>query len=458
MFALAMRMMPAAAASTGIPNGSATPLADGRARRLDVDLHRTAEEPIGMQAAEDDVGVRHRRLRAAAAVRRGTGIGPRAVRADVQALAFVEPGDAAGAGPDGIDLDHRQLHGMAGHFAVRGHAQLAVVDQRDVGAGAAHVDAQQTARAHRLPDALHRERAAGGAGRDQPDRIIPGGGDGQRSAVRLHQQHVCVRKQPPHARGHLFEVSLDQRHGGRVQRHRAHALELPDLAADVVRGGDAHPGQPLPQPVADPRLVVRVPERVEQADRHRLGRVVPDGLDQRVALRPVGLREDFPRRRGAFADAVPALARHHRERLVLHEVVHVRAEVTPDLQHVAESRGGHQRAFRQLVLQDRVGDQGRAVHEQRDLRGVDGGEPEPALDGLDQRARRVGPAAGDLRDGDLAGLLLQDRDVGEGPADVHAESYAAHVSPLPMPGPAQPEPRHARSAHGQKSNNCMILR
>ena len=79
-----------------------------RPRRVERDA--TREVGGGVEVAEQEVGVGHRRLRPAAPVARGAGLGPRRARARPGALRRASrPSDRAAAGADRVDVDHRQL-------------------------------------------------------------------------------------------------------------------------------------------------------------------------------------------------------------------------------------------------------------------------------------------------------------------------------------------------------------
>jgi hypothetical protein len=112
MLLLAMRTM----ASAGLLDAMADALGDGchgAPRRRGVELHPAAEEEVGVDAAEHDVGVGGGGLAAAAAVAGRAGHGAGALRPDAQQPALVDPGDRAAAGADGADVDHRHLDRQA---------------------------------------------------------------------------------------------------------------------------------------------------------------------------------------------------------------------------------------------------------------------------------------------------------------------------------------------------------
>ena len=75
------------------------------ARPARAERHAPVEELRGAQPPEHDVGVGHRRLVAAAPVAGRARLGARALRPDAQRAARVDPGDAAAAGADRLDLE-----------------------------------------------------------------------------------------------------------------------------------------------------------------------------------------------------------------------------------------------------------------------------------------------------------------------------------------------------------------
>src|SRR5215475_6922979 len=92
MFSFTTRWMPQAAAVTSSPSGCAT-----------VEAHAAAEEELGVEIAEQQVGVGDGGLAAPEVVAGGPGIGARAVGADLQQAHAVHARNRAAAGSD---LDH----------------------------------------------------------------------------------------------------------------------------------------------------------------------------------------------------------------------------------------------------------------------------------------------------------------------------------------------------------------
>ena len=153
----------------------------------------------------------------------------------------------------------------------------------------------------------------------------------------------------------------------------------------------------------------------------------------------VGLVKLLERRavgQGALRHVEAQIARHERARVLQHQVVEIVALLAPDLDRVAEALGGQQRGPRAFALDDRVGDQRGAVDEMLHLGGFDSG----LLQGLDQhgldRLRRIGRRGQHLADGERAGLIVHHDQIGEGAADVHADtvtfapSFGLHLRKL----------------------------
>ena len=105
---LATRTIPAAVSSGSSPSAAASAPTAARGR-VGVERDAAGEARVGGEVAEQQVGVGHRRLGAAAAVTGGPGLGAGRARADPQRAAGVAPADRAAAGADRVDVDHRQL-------------------------------------------------------------------------------------------------------------------------------------------------------------------------------------------------------------------------------------------------------------------------------------------------------------------------------------------------------------
>ena len=271
-----------ATATTPSAASSALPMpSDSSAVRggVDVQLEVGGDRRVRGQAAEDQVRVGHRRLGAAAAVARGSGVGARALRADAQRAAAVHPADRAAAGADRVDVDHRQADRQPRDLALHGELGLgaALGEEERVAARPAHVEAH----GGRLGDDPRGDRPAGRAAQQHRRRVR--GGLLERGHAAAGKHHVRLGQ--PGRLGRLAqpaEVAAGRRAERRVDRDRRRALELPHLGGHLVRGDDEGIRQRLAQQLGHALLVRRIAEREEQAD--------GDGLDAGAREAPGRLR------------------------------------------------------------------------------------------------------------------------------------------------------------------------
>ena len=119
---------------------------------------------LGLDLSDADISVGDRQ-RAAAAVAGGAGIGAGGVRADAHTGA-IEVQNGAAAGRHGVDRHHRCSHPNAGDRGLEGALEGAGV-QRDVGGGAAHVEADDLVQPGHRGGARGADDASGGAGEDR---------------------------------------------------------------------------------------------------------------------------------------------------------------------------------------------------------------------------------------------------------------------------------------------------
>src|SRR3546814_75659 len=150
-----------------------------------------------------------------------------------------------------------------------------------------------------------------------------------------------------------------------------------------------------------------------------------------------------------LAHLQPAVARDHR----LEDAAQAPgggAVAAAHLQHVAEPGCGDDAGRGPAPLQQRVGADRGAVHH----RGDRGDPVDPRLDPGEDALGLVRTGRRDLADLGAAGDLVEDEDVGEGPADVDADHItsahgaSAHEAALPrsVPVAAWSTPRSAVSA------------
>ena len=186
MRASATRTIASAAASTSRPSGPADMRGDGRARRRHVEPG-LADRPLGIDAAEHDLGVRQRRPRIAAAVAGRSRHRAGAIRSDLQEPAAIDRGDRAAAGADGGDLHHRGAdHQAEIDRGLGGERGPAAGHDRDVERGAAEIAGDDVVVAGGARDRGAGDDAGGRAGQRGAHRQPTRGFGRHHAAVRLH--------------------------------------------------------------------------------------------------------------------------------------------------------------------------------------------------------------------------------------------------------------------------------
>ncbi len=299
-----------------------------------------------------------------APVARGPGHRARALRPHVEDAARVHPRDRAAARAERVDVDARQRDLARAHRLVAGEVRLAALEQRDVGAGAAHVEGDEVALAEQaggVPasrDAARRAREH--RARGQPHRVRDGGD----AAVRLHDQHVALVAGLAQARAQAAQVAAQHRAHVGVHHGGAEALVLLDLREHVRGERHVGVGQEAREQLPGLALVARIAVGVQVADRDRADARRAQPADRRLRR---GLRER--RLHGAveahpLGHVEPPRARHQGHGRRHAEVVAVVLEALAHLDHVAVPRGGQHADLRALALEQRVGGHRGAVHDE----------------------------------------------------------------------------------------------
>ena len=206
-----------------------------------------------------------------------------------------------------------------------------------VAARAAHVEAERG----RLGDDPRRDGAAGRAGEQHRGRVLggllqrrhPAGGEHH---VRLGQARLLGGGAQP------AQVAAGRRAERGVDRRRRRALELAHLGGDLVRGDHERLGQLRPQDLRHARLVLRVAEGEQQADRHGFDACAREAPGRPLHARLVELANHALRAHPLVdLDAQAPLDHRRRRRLV--QAIEVRARLAAEEQQVAEALGGDER-------------------------------------------------------------------------------------------------------------------
>ena len=345
-----------------------------------VGRHRqvTRGERPGRDVAEDDVGVGHRRLLAAAPVAGGPRRGARAPRPDLQRPGGIEPGQAAAPRSDLCDVDRRdpdQLAAAAEEAAARGELgadlvllaprDAAVLDQRRLRRRTAHVERDRVVEPERLGEPERGDdagRRAGLEGVDRADRRVGGRHHAPGGLHDLEWRRAC---EVGDARADVVEVAGHQRPDVRVHGRRRGALVLLLLAQDLGGERDRHVRQLRPQHLAQQPLVLGIEVGVEKADgnRFQIGRPKLPGDPPRLLAREGAHRLSGGRHPLVDLEAQPP--RDERLGLAPEVVVEMWHPHPPQLEDVPKAQRRHDRRPRAELLEHRVRRHGRPVDDLR---------------------------------------------------------------------------------------------
>lgn len=373
----------------------------------------------GAQSAEGDVGVAVRRLRAAGVVAGRPGGGARGLGTVAQRPRLVEPGERAAAGADRQDLNAREDDRVAVlDRPLLGDAQLAVVDETDVGARPAHVEPDGVGVAGLDGEVSRRDGTGGDARGREPDREAVDHPRRHRSATGVQEEQVTVVAVGGEFVAQPVDVSGDQRREHGVGSGRVEAFVLEDLGQDLGRRAQVHPRQLLGEDLAHPSLVSRVGVGVDEAHGDGLDLALLEEPGDLAGLDLVERLDDLARIVDPLGDLEAVAAADVGAADVLVGVPQVVLRAVTDLQDVAESARRHHRGLGETPGDEGVRGDGRAVGEEGDGRQID----LAALHTVDDGPHRVVGSGRHLGDADVPGVFVDDADVGEGAADVDGDA------------------------------------
>ena len=161
--------------------------------------------------------------------------------------------------------------GVAVDLAAVGDLHLAVLDERDVVARAAHVDDEAVLRPGRAGVREPRHRPAGRPGQHRRRGDVGDDLGGRDAAVGLHDEQDAAEVLLGQALDEPLDVAAQHRADVGVHRRRRHALVQAHLREDLRGDRQEDVGRELADHVGDLALVGVVRVGVHEADRDRLG-------------------------------------------------------------------------------------------------------------------------------------------------------------------------------------------
>ena len=175
------------------PQRLADGLDDAGADTFEVGRRRIAGERGGVDTSEHRVGVGHRRGIAASPVADRTGARAGALGPDPEQPAGIDPGDAASARADGVDIDQGEMqrHRVGQVLLVRG-GRTAVADEGQIEARAPHVAGEHVVEPGRPAEPGRGNRAGRGTRQHRLCRGMARGAGGHHPPVALHQEELVL--------------------------------------------------------------------------------------------------------------------------------------------------------------------------------------------------------------------------------------------------------------------------
>ena len=271
--------------------------------------------------------------------------------------------DRAAAGRDARDIEAAQRNALPREHAVGGQRRLPVRDQRDIGAGPAHVERHQIGNAEQIGAATAAGNAAGRSRQHRARGKTRGFSDRRHAAMRQHDEQTALEAGLVKTLLEIGQIAPHDRLDIGVHDRGRDALIFLDLRQHVAGSGDADIRQFSRQAFDRGKFMGGIEIGMQEANRDR-GRAGfldrGDGIAERGGIERY---QDLATRLQPFAHAKTPLARHQRLRRRRAQIVAVGLEAFAHLDDVAMAFGGEQRDFRALALQQRVGGNRRAMHQ-----------------------------------------------------------------------------------------------
>ena len=271
---------------------------------------------------------------------------------------FIHPGDTASARAHGMDVDHRGGDLPAGLKLLIGDVGNPVLNQRNVGAGAAHVEGDDLGFLQQLPDVRGGADASCRAGQDSPHRHEAGVFYRGHSAVGLHDQHVTQLGVCLEPLIQARKIAAEHRSDVGVDHRSTQAVELLDLGNHLMGEGSVRVGKAAAYDFRSLLLMGGVEVREQETHRQRFGPLLDQvlqvfdqcGLVQRPFHHTVGAN--------SFRDAYPQVTGRQRLGGRHPQVVPVLFQSLAHLQQVTETVGGYEAHPCPFPFHQRVGRDG----------------------------------------------------------------------------------------------------
>ena len=323
--------------------------------RRHIQLALATQKIRGIQIAQHQIGIRHRRFRAALPISRRPRHRAGAARTHLQRTARTDMADGTTTRAKRHDIQAFKRNALTGHIAATAKRGIAFLDQRNIGGGAANIKSDQI-----LPEAAFRERHARRNTTRRPRQRRA-----RRQARRFfHRRHATMREdhenRPAIAR--LFQPPAQPRqitrdNGADIGIHRRgrKPFKFLDLRQNLSRGRNENPRQRLAQRLGGGVFVPRVAPGMEETHCNSfnifLAQLLNGGIEGSV------IQRDFhpPIRAQPFTHRKPQAARHQRGGGGQAHIVAFGLQPFAHFNHIAMPFRGEHRNLRPLAFQKRIG-------------------------------------------------------------------------------------------------------
>ncbi len=376
---------------------------------------------MGIDASDDDIGIGHGRLCAAAPVRCRTGLSTRAAWSDFECASWIEPGNAATASADLDDIDdghsQRVASGCRSTFnkIIACKPDRALFDQRGLGCCAADIQRNTVRLPYQLANHRCTDHATHGSRFNQLNRSTTRRLKARDTPVGLHRvTRLLVYANLVESRRERIEIASCHRFDIGIQHGSTGTWEFAPLVGQLVGSRNINLRPLSARDLNRSLFVCGIGVGVQETD--------SDGLDTQTPCFRYGCpyiifhqwRQDFTFIGDAFCDLQAQLARDKRSGLGEEKVVEVRSIGALDFEHIAEAACSDQSGPGPFALGQRIDDDSGAVGQK--LHAAQIGLFHHRNHALFKvRGRRRG-----LFQADLPGCFIEVNEVGKGTANVNS--------------------------------------
>ena len=398
-------------------------LGDGLLRQTCVECLQQAatQRPVRGNAAQEHVGIGHGGAGVAAPITGRAGNAAGRLGAYLEHAARIDRSDGATTGTDGLDLNHGRAHHQPKFDGcLCGQCRFATGHQRHIKRGAADVTGDDIVKARSAGDfgaGHHPRRRARQRG---AHRHIASGLARHHAAVALHDQEFAAKTLGTQIAIQPLQITAHHRLQSRVERGRRAALELADLGQHFAGRRHTAVGPDLAHSGDGGLFVAGVGIGMHKEHAHGFAAFGQQGTGLRAHLIQIHGGMQLAIGQHALVHFQTPGAGHHRC-VAATQAPGLWAVAAAHFQHIAKAACGDDAGAGDLALQQGIGAHRGAVHDGGDVFGAFGtGGPSDLGDAIHEAPGFFATGRGHFDDAGLAGFFVQHKQVGEGPAHVHA--------------------------------------